>query len=81
MSHFVSIPKGFKLFLSDQWFSSANAEYFSDPIKDVDAANKVGLHTIWMRSKGKSTEGETNPDVTIEDIRALPEAIRKFVDR
>ena len=52
-----------------------------DPIKDVDAANKVGLHTIWMRSKGKSTEGETNPDVTIDDIRALPEAIRKFVDR
>jgi HAD superfamily hydrolase (TIGR01509 family) len=28
-----------------------------DPIKDVDAANKIGLHTIWMRSKGRSLTG------------------------
>jgi HAD superfamily hydrolase (TIGR01509 family) len=49
-----------------------------DPIKDVDAANEVGLHTIWMRSKSKPIEGESRPDETIEDIRALPEAIRKI---
>ena len=52
-----------------------------DPIKDVDAANDVGLHTIWMRAMTKSMGGETNPDETIDDIRALPEAIKKLVDR
>ena len=52
-----------------------------DPIKDVDAANKVGLHTIWMRSKGRLIESETHPNETIDDIRALPDAIRKLVDR
>jgi putative hydrolase of the HAD superfamily len=51
-----------------------------DPIKDVDAANEVGLHTIWMRSKGRPVEGKSNPDETIDDIRALPDAIRKLVD-
>ena len=52
-----------------------------DPIKDVDAANELGLHTIWMRSKGRSLKGESNPDETITDIRALPDAIRNLVDR
>ncbi len=53
-----------------------------DPIKDVDAANEVGLHTIWMRSKGnKLLEGESSPDETIDDIRALPDAIRNLADR
>ena len=52
-----------------------------DPVKDIDAANKVGLHTIWMRSKDNPVKGETNPDQTIDDIRALPDAIRKLVDR
>lgn len=52
-----------------------------DLIKDVDAANEVGLHTIWMRSKDSPAPGESNPDETIDDIRALPDAIRKLVDR
>ena len=52
-----------------------------DPIKDVDAANEVGLSTIWMRSNGRSFEGESKPDETIDDIRALPDAIMKLVDR
>ena len=52
-----------------------------DPIKDVDAANEVGLHTIWMRSESKPAQGESNPDEIIDDIRALPDAIRKLVDR
>jgi putative salt-induced outer membrane protein YdiY len=34
---------GFKLFLSDQWFSAANVEYFSDPIKDVDQRISAGI--------------------------------------
>jgi len=52
-----------------------------DPIKDVDAANEVGLHTIWMRSSSVSVKGNSNPDETINDIRELPDAIRKLVDR
>jgi len=52
-----------------------------DPIKDVDAANEVGLHTIWLRSKARAIKGESNPDETIDDIRALPDAIRNLLDR
>ena len=52
-----------------------------DPVKDVDAANEVGLHTIWMRPKTGSVEGDSNPDETIDDIRELPDAIRKLIDR
>ena len=39
----LDLDYGFKLFLSDQWFSSANAEYFSDPIKDVDQRISLGM--------------------------------------
>ena len=52
-----------------------------DPVKDVDAANEVGLHTIWLRSKTRSAKGESNPDETIDDIRALPNAIRNLLNR
>ena len=52
-----------------------------DPIKDVDAANEVGLHTIWMRSKSWSVEGNSHPDQTVNDIRELPDAIRTLVNR
>jgi FMN phosphatase YigB (HAD superfamily) len=54
-----------------------------DLIKDVDAANKVGLHTIWMRSKGtkgSTSAGESTPDETIDDIRDLPNAIKRLID-
>jgi putative hydrolase of the HAD superfamily len=52
-----------------------------DPIKDVDAANEVGLHTIWMSSKSGAVLGESKPDETINDIRELPYAIRNLVNR
>ena len=55
-----------------------------DLVKDVDAANKVGLHTIWMRPegiKGRSIEGESTPDETIDDIRELPDAIKSLITR
>ncbi|MGV0035358.1 MAG: HAD family hydrolase [Candidatus Azotimanducaceae bacterium WSBS_2022_MAG_OTU7] len=32
-----------------------------DPIKDVDAANEVGLHTIWMRSESKPPKVNRTP--------------------
>ena len=52
-----------------------------DAIKDVDAANQIGLHTVWMRPKGKPVEGESSPDEIINDIRELPDAIKKLVGR
>lgn len=51
-----------------------------DPIKDVDAANKVGLSTIWVRGNAKPEPGETEADAVIDDIRQLPEAIRKLTN-
>ncbi|MBT5702307.1 MAG: HAD family hydrolase [Gammaproteobacteria bacterium] len=52
-----------------------------DAIKDVDAANQVGLHTVWLRPKSKPVEGESSPDEIINDIRELPGAIKKLVGR
>lgn len=46
-----------------------------DPIKDVDAANRVGLKTIWVKGAARQTPGETEADVIIENIRYLPDAI------
>ncbi len=47
-----------------------------DPILDIDAANRFGMRSIRVIN-GKTTdkEGETEPDLTIENIRDLPEAI------
>jgi putative hydrolase of the HAD superfamily len=46
-----------------------------DPEKDVDAANRVGLRTIWVRNITRPGPGETTPDHTIEHIRELPGAL------
>ena len=45
-----------------------------DPVNDVDAANQVGLHTIWFKNK-KVGPGKTVPDVTIDRLPDLPAAI------
>ena len=39
----LDLDYGLKLFMTDQWFSSANAEYFSDPLKDVDQRISIGI--------------------------------------
>ncbi len=49
-----------------------------DPIKDVDAANQVGLKTIWVRGAARPEPGDTEADEVIEDIRHLPEAIARL---
>ncbi len=46
-----------------------------DPILDVDAANRAGLHTVWLRSPTKTTPGETEADVVIDLIEELPAAL------
>lgn len=50
-----------------------------DPVKDVDAANRVGLKTIWVKGEARPLPGETNADVTIEDIRHLPNALEQLI--
>lgn len=47
-----------------------------DPVKDIDTANRLGLHTIWLHNDARPGPGETDPDHTIRDIRQLPEAVR-----
>ena len=45
-----------------------------DPVRDVDAANQVGLHTIWFKNR-KLYPGETEPTATIQHLRDLPDAV------
>ena len=49
-----------------------------DPEKDVDAANRVGLRTIWVRNAARPGPGETSPDHTIEHIRELPGVLERL---
>ncbi|MFT7220193.1 MAG: HAD superfamily hydrolase (TIGR01549 family) [Candidatus Azotimanducaceae bacterium] len=49
-----------------------------DPEKDVDAANRLGLRTVWLKTEARPGPAETLPHQTIEDIRELPEAISRL---
>ena len=52
-----------------------------DRIKDVDAANAVGLKTIWLRNERRAGPGKSEPDSVIEDISQLPQAIKSIESR
>lgn len=52
-----------------------------DPVKDVDAANRVGLRTIWLKNALRPGPGASDPDIIIEDIRQLPDAIMALDSR
>lgn len=47
-----------------------------DPHLDVDAANRVGLKTIWVRKSDDAEPGESDPDHIITHVRDLPAALR-----
>ena len=49
-----------------------------DPIKDIDSANTLGLHTIWLKNRQRPGPGATTPDRTIDAITELPDAIRSL---
>lgn len=49
-----------------------------DPALDVDAANRLGLTSVWMKNEAKAGGGETEPDAVISDLRELPDVIRKL---
>lgn len=46
-----------------------------DPEHDVLGAREVGMHTVWMNSRGKPWPDLTRPDREIDNLRHLPEAI------
>jgi HAD superfamily hydrolase (TIGR01509 family) len=49
-----------------------------DPTLDVDAAKRLGLHTIWLKTPAKPAIDQTIPDETIEHIRDLPAAVQRL---
>jgi putative hydrolase of the HAD superfamily len=52
-----------------------------DPVKDVDASNAVGIHSIWLQNTLRPGPGETSPDAVIEDIRQLPQVMAALIAR
>ncbi len=52
-----------------------------NPVHDIDAANRVGLHTVWLRHQGQKNTGETSADEKIDHIRQLPEARDRVLTR
>jgi putative hydrolase of the HAD superfamily len=46
-----------------------------DPDHDIRGAREVGMHTVWMNSRGKQWTGEDPPDREIVNLQGLPEAI------
>ena len=49
-----------------------------DPNLDIDAAAKLGIHTVWF-DHGKKAVANYKPNAIITDIRQLPVAIRDLV--
>lgn len=45
-----------------------------DPRLDVDAANKLGIKTVWL-DHGTKPKGDTEPSAVISNIKELPEAV------
>jgi len=52
-----------------------------DRVKDIDAANAVGLNTIWLRNKRRAGSAKSEPDSIIENLSQLPKAIRSIENR
>ena len=63
---------GYKRFVSEQWYLSGNAEYFSDKIKDVDSRITVGGGTgyqFWDNSLG-ALSADLGASAVYEDLGA-----------
>ena len=53
-----------------------------DPILDVDAASKLGIHTIWKTTiEARSAADAVSASEVIVDLSALPTAIERINDR
>ena len=80
----VGAPKPFPdLFLAALAHTNCKPSEFvyvgDDPVKDIDAANALGINTVWMRSNKERSSGESEPDRVIDDIRELPAVIKGLV--
>ena len=51
-----------------------------NPSHDIQAAQALGLHTIWMNSQAEEWPDITKADRDINDLKELPEAIESIVD-
>jgi FMN hydrolase / 5-amino-6-(5-phospho-D-ribitylamino)uracil phosphatase len=52
-----------------------------NPVLDIDAANQVGLYTVWLQHPGQEITGKTTADETIDHIGKLPEAVDRILAR
>lgn len=50
-----------------------------DPEHDIRGAREVGMHTVWMNSRGKDWPGGERADREISNLLQLPEAIDSIV--
>lgn len=50
-----------------------------DPEHDIQGAHDVGMHTVWINTRGKSWTGAQRADREIENLRQLPEAIDSII--
>ena len=63
----LDLDYSYKRFVSEKWFASGNAEYFEDPIKDVDSRITVGAgmgYQFWDNSFGS-----LSTDLTLNYVR------------
>ena len=73
-------PDLFEHALSHTQVSADEMIYVGDnPVLDIDAANNLGLHTIWINN-GQRVPGKTTADVTIDHVRDLTDAVGTIID-
>lgn len=46
-----------------------------DPLLDIDPANRLGLHTIWVNPDNRKPPGETSPSAVVTHVREIPDLI------
>lgn len=51
-----------------------------DPVHDVRGAQDVGMHTVWMNTRGKPWPGGTRADREIANLQELPDAITSIAN-
>lgn len=65
--------------------SGATAEQIvhvgDDPDHDIQGARDVGMHTVWVNTRGKEWPGGKRADEEVENLRHLPEAIHRIQSR
>ena len=49
-----------------------------DPEHDIRGAADIGMHTIWMNSRGREWPGKNTADREISDLQDLPQAINSI---